>query len=191
MGNGAHRLEDYVKAAWYEQQGPARDVLEVGEMPTPTPDAGEVRLKVAVSGINPGDTKKRDNFFGYGMVYPRVIPHSDGAGVIDQLGEGVPDDWLGRRVWCYGAQSYRPFGTAAEYTILPLQKVVPLPAGVSFEQGACLGIPALTAHRAVRRTGSGTHGVGAGWSRGCGSERCAIRPPCRCPGHRRRAPRRG
>lgn len=142
-----------MKAAWYERQGPAKDVLVVGELPTPAPGPGEVRLKVAVSGINPGDTKKRDNFFGYGVAYPRVIPHSDGAGVIDQVGTGVPDGWLGRRVWCYGAQSYRPFGTAAAYTVLPLEQVVPLPDGVSFEQGACLGIPALTAHRAVHVAG--------------------------------------
>lgn len=142
-----------MKAAWYEQQGPARDVLKVGELPTPIPGPGEVRLKVAVSGINPGDTKKRENFFGYGMAYSRVIPHSDGAGVIDQLGEGVPDKWLERRVWCCGAQSYRPFGTAADYTVLPPEQIVPLPAGVSFEQGACLGIPALTAHRAVHIAG--------------------------------------
>lgn len=142
-----------MKAAWYERQGPAGDVLEVGELPTPTPGAGEVRLKVAVSGINPGDLKKRADFFGYGMAYPRVVPHSDGAGVIDQVGEGVPDAWLGQRVWCYGAQSYRPFGTAAEYTVLPLGQVVPLPDGVPFEQGACLGIPAITAHRAVHIAG--------------------------------------
>lgn len=142
-----------MKAAWYEAQGPALDVLKVGEMPTPTPGFGEVRLKVAASGINPGDTKKREDFFGYGMPYPRVVPHSDGAGVIDQLGEGVAPEWLGRRVWCYGAQSYRPFGTAAEYTVLPLHQVVPLPDGVPFEQGACLGIPGLTAHRAVHVAG--------------------------------------
>lgn len=142
-----------MRAAWYEHQGPAGDVLEVGELPTPAPGAGEVRLKVAVSGINPGDLKKREDFFGYGMAYPLVIPHSDGAGVIDQLGEGVDEEWLGRRVWCYGAQSYRPFGTAAEYTVLPLKQVAPLPDGVSSQQGACLGIPAITAHRAVHIAG--------------------------------------
>ena len=142
-----------MKAAWYERQGPARDVLTVGELPTPVPGAGEVRLRVAASGINPGDTKKREDFFGYGMAYPRVVPHSDGAGVIDQIGEGVPADLLERRVWCYGAQSYRPFGTAAEYTVLPSQQVAPLPDGVSLEQGACLGIPAITAHRAVHVAG--------------------------------------
>lgn len=138
-----------MRAVWYEQQGPARAVLTVGEMPNPTPAPGEVRIRIAVSGINPGDVKKRQDAFGYGMPYPRVIPHSDGAGVVDQVGAGVPVDWLGQRVWCYGAQSYRPFGTAAEYTVVPATQAVPLPEDVPLEQGACLGIPGLTAHRAV------------------------------------------
>ena len=89
-----------------------------------------------------------------GMPYPRVIPHSDGAGMVDAVGPGVPREWIGRRVWCYGAQTYRPFGTAAEYTAVPLQQVVPLPETVSFEQGACLGIPGITAHRCVHVAGS-------------------------------------
>jgi len=138
-----------MRAAWYEKQGPARDVLTVGEMPDPQPVAGEVRIRVAASGVNPGDVKKREDAFGLGMPYPRVIPHSDGAGVIDAVGAGVAKEWIGRRVWCYGAQSYRPFGTAAEYTTVPLQQAVPLPESVSMEQGACLGIPGITAHRTV------------------------------------------
>lgn len=142
-----------MKAAWYERQGAARDVLVVGEMDDPMPLAGEVRIRVAASGINPGDVKKRDNFFGYGMPFPRIIPHSDGAGIVDIVGEGVSEAWLGQRIWCYGAQSYRPFGTAAAYTILPIERVVPLPDGVSMEQGACLGIPGITAHRAVHVAG--------------------------------------
>src|SRR5262249_27922576 len=142
-----------MKAAWYEKQGPARDVLVVGEMPDPVPGAGEVRIRVAASGINPGDVKKRGNAFDYGMPYPRVIPHSDGAGRVDQIGPGVSSEWMGRSVWCYGAQSYRPFGTAAEYTVVPVDQVTPLPANVSMEQGACLGIPGITAHRAVHVAG--------------------------------------
>ena len=138
-----------MRATWYEKQGPPREVLVVGEMPDPLPAAGEVRIRIAASGINPGDVKKREDTFGVGMPYPRVIPHSDGAGHVDQVGEGVPSDWVGRAVWCYGAQSYRPFGTAAEFTVVPLDHVVPLPEGVSPEQGACLGIPGITAHRAV------------------------------------------
>jgi NADPH:quinone reductase len=143
-----------MRASWYEKQGSARDVLTVGEMDDPQPRAGEVRIRIAASGINPGDVKKRQNAFGYGMPFPRIIPHSDGAGTIDVVGEGVSQKLVGRRVWCYAAQTYRPFGTAAEYTVVPLERAVPLPEAVSFEQGACLGIPVITAHRAVHVAGS-------------------------------------
>jgi NADPH2:quinone reductase len=138
-----------MRAAWYEKQGRAREVLVVGEMPEPHPSAGEVRIRIAASGIIPGDIKKRQDSFGLGMPYPRVIPHSDGAGTVDQVGEGVPSEWIGRRVWCYGAQSYRPFGTAAEFTVVPLDHIAPLPQNVTPDEGACLGIPDITAHRAV------------------------------------------
>ena len=143
-----------MKAAWYEKQGAARDVLVVGQMDDPQPHAGEVRMRVAFSGVNPGDVKKREDAFGVGMPYPRVIPHSDGSGTVDAVGDGVSREWVGRRVWCYGAQSYRPFGTAAQYTVVPLKQVVPLSEGVPLEQGACLGIPGITAHRAVHVAGS-------------------------------------
>jgi NADPH:quinone reductase len=143
-----------MKAAWYEKQGAARDVLHVGDMNDPQPRAGEVRIRVAFSGVNPGDVKKREDTFGVGMPYPRVIPHSDGSGTVDAVGEGVSREWIGRRVWCYGAQSYRPFGTAAEYTVVPLEQVAQLPEDVPLEQGACLGIPGITAHRAVHVAGS-------------------------------------
>jgi NADPH2:quinone reductase len=123
-------------------------------MEDPQPHAGEVRIRIAFSGVNPGDVKKREDAFGVGMPYARVVPHSDGSGTVDLVGEGVPREWVGRRVWCYGAQSYRPFGTAAEYTVVPLKQVVQLPANVSLEQGACLGIPSITAHRAVHVVGS-------------------------------------
>jgi len=142
-----------MKAAWYEKQGPAREVLTVGEMPDPSPAAGEVRIRIAASGINPGDIKKRQNAFGYGMAYPRVIPHRVGAGLVDQVGPGVSSEWMGRPVWCYGAQSYRPFGTAAAFTVVPVDHLAPLPDNVSMEQGACLGIPGITAHRAVHVAG--------------------------------------
>src|SRR5262245_50548347 len=143
-----------MKAAWYEKQGFAHDVLMVGEMPDPDPAAGEVRIRVAASGINPGELKKRQNVYGYGMPYPRVIPHSDGAGIVDRVGEGVPESRLGERVWCYGAQSYRPFGTAAEYVVVPSAQAVTLPGGAPFVQGACLGIPGITAHCCVNAGGS-------------------------------------
>jgi NADPH2:quinone reductase len=113
-----------------------------------------VRVRIAASGINPGDIKKRQDSFGLGMPYPRVIPHSDGAGQIDEVGDGISLEWVGRRVWCYGAQSYRPFGTAAEFTVVPLEHVAPLPEKVSPEEGACLGIPGITAHRAVHIGGT-------------------------------------
>jgi NADPH2:quinone reductase len=142
-----------MRATWYEKQGAARDVLIVGEMPDPDPGPAEVRIRVAASGVNPGDVKKRQDAFGYGMPYPRVIPHSDGAGTIDRVGDGVPASRVGERVWCYGAQSYRPFGTAAEYVAIPSGQAVPLPDDVPFEQGACLGIPGITAHRGVHVAG--------------------------------------
>jgi len=143
-----------VLAACYDWQGPAADVLQVGEMPDPEPGPGEVRVRLRLSGINPGDTKKRDRWQGAHMNYPRIIPHSDGAGVIDAVGEGVDKNRIGQRVWTYGAQSYRPFGTAAQFTCVPGPQAVPLPDEVSDEIGACLGIPGITAHRAVFSDGA-------------------------------------
>lgn len=142
-----------MRVVWYEKQGPVREVLVVGEMEDPQPGAGELRFRVMASGINPGDLKKRQDAFGYGMPYARVVPHSDGAGVIDQIGAGVPESRLGERVWCFGAQSYRPHGTAASYVVVPSDQAVPRPDGVSFVQGACLGISGITAHRAVHEAG--------------------------------------
>jgi NADPH2:quinone reductase len=110
----------------------------------------------AFSGVNPGDTKKRRGWLGSVTPYPRVIPHSDGAGVIDAIGEQVDPAGLGQRVWVYGAQSYRPFGTAAQLTVVPTRLAVDLPDTVSDEVGACLGIPGITAHRAVFGDGSVT-----------------------------------
>ena len=136
-------------AAWYERPGPAAEVLQVGEMAVPDPGPGEVRVRLTASGINPGDTKKRGDWVGYGMPYPRVIPHSDGAGTVDAVGDGVDDARIGARVWVYRAQSYRPFGTAAQFTVVPADQAVALPDDVDDEVGACLGIPGITAHRAV------------------------------------------
>ena len=136
-------------ASWYDEQGPAADVLHVGELPDPRPGPGEVRVRVTVSGVNPGDTKKRRGWLGSSMPYPRVIPHSDAAGVVDAVGEGADTSRVGQRVWVYGAQSYRPFGTAAQYVVVPGRLAVPLPDHLSDELGACLGIPGITAHRTV------------------------------------------
>src|SRR5213075_3191168 len=118
-------------AAWYERAGPAAEVLEVSAMADPEPGAGEVRVRLTTSGINPGDTKKRGDWVGYGMPFRRVIPHSDGAGVIDAVGNEVDAGRMGQRVWVYGAQSYRPFGTAAQLTVVPEDQAVALPDEVS------------------------------------------------------------
>jgi NADPH:quinone reductase len=138
-----------MRAAWYEREGSAVDVLQIGEVPAPEPGAGEVRIRITCSGVNPGDTKKRRGWLGSTMPFPRVIPHSDGAGVVESVGEGVDESRVGQRVWVHGAQSYRPFGTAAELTVVPAWQAVDLPDTVSDEVGACLGIPGITAHRAV------------------------------------------
>jgi NADPH2:quinone reductase len=143
-----------VRAVWYDRQGPADEVLRVGELADPQPGPGEVRVRVRYSGINPGDTKKRRGWLGSSMPYPRVIPHSDAAGIIDGIGEGVDAARMGRRVWVFGAQSYRAFGTAAEYTVVPEALAIDLPDDVPDEVGACLGIPGITAHRAVFGDGS-------------------------------------
>ncbi len=139
-----------MKAAWYEQNGEARSVLTVGDMQTPNPAAGEVLVRLATSGVNPSDVKSRR---GRPMVGPRVIPHSDGAGVIEAVGDGVETSRIGQRVWTWNGQWKRPFGTAAQYIALPQEQAVPLPKNVDFATGACLGIPALTALQAVRLHG--------------------------------------
>jgi NADPH2:quinone reductase len=146
----------FVRAAWYERQGPAGEVLQVGELPAPEAGPGEVRVRISVSGVNPGDTKKRRGWLGSAMPFPRVIPHSDGAGIVESVGDGVDPARIGQQVWMYGAQSYRPFGTAAELTVVPAAQAVELPNGVSAELGACLGIPGITAHRAVFSDGAVT-----------------------------------
>ena len=139
-----------MRAAWYESKGGAREVLRLGELAEPLPGPGEVRVRVAVSAVNPSDVKGRGGWRGANrMPFPRIVPHQDGAGVIDRVGEGVPESRLGERVWMYEAQWQRPFGTAAEYTVVPAGQAVRLPEGTSFEEGACLGIPAKTAHRCV------------------------------------------
>lgn len=142
-----------MRAAWYERQGPAGEVLTVGTMPIPVPGTGEVKVKVAVSGIHVGDLGKRRGWWGSTMAFPRVIPHGDGAGTIVEVGPGVDPERLGERVWVYLAQSYRPFGTAAEFTVVPAAHAVPLPQPIPLEQAAGLGIPGITAHRAIMGDG--------------------------------------
>src|SRR5438552_861308 len=137
-----------MRAAYYEKNGSAKDVLHVGEVETPNPGPGEVRIKLNTSGVNPSDVKNRAGLTRK-IAFPRVIPHSDGAGEIDLVGEGVSKSRIGQRVWLWNGQWKRANGTAAEYVALPEQQAVPLPKNISDEAGACLGIPALTAYHAV------------------------------------------
>lgn len=141
-----------MRAAYYEANGAARDVLRVAEVDRPEPGPGEVRVRLATSGVNPSDVKSRAGT-NRRLAYPRVIPHSDGAGAIDAVGAGVDPARVGERVWVWNGQWRRPFGTAAEFVALPAIQAVPLPPGTSFAAGACLGIPALTAWHAVMLDG--------------------------------------
>ena len=139
-----------MKAAFYERFGPAAEVLRVGERDTPTPRTGEALVRVAASGVNPSDVKLRAGKRpGERMTYPRIIPHSDGAGVVEAVGPWVDRRLVGRRVWMWNAQWRRASGTCAEYVALPAEQVAPLPDRASFEDGATLGIPAMTAWAAA------------------------------------------
>src|SRR3979490_2699564 len=134
-----------MKAVWYERTGAAPDVLSFGEMPTPVAGPGEVLIRLEASGVNPADVGRRSGSYR-AMEFPRVIPDSDGAGVIDQLGDGVTRFDIGQRVWLFnGQRNGRAFGTAAEYIALADYLVTPLPDDVSFAAGATLGIPCMTA----------------------------------------------
>jgi NADPH2:quinone reductase len=136
-----------MRAAFYEKNGSAREVLRVGEIATPQTGPGEVRVKLANSGVNPSDVKARQG--SRKIAWPKLIPQSDGAGTIDQVGDGIPQSRIGERVWVWNGQWKRPLGTAAEYIALPAAQAVRLPDQVSFEEGACLGIPAMTAFHAI------------------------------------------
>src|SRR5215471_10201719 len=130
-----------MRAAFYEPLGPARDVLKTGDLPQPTPAAGEVLVRVQASGVNPSDVKMRLGTSSATNEFPRIIPHSDGAGIIEAVGTGVPASRIGERVWLWNARWKRAFGTAAEYVALPAVQAVSLPEGTGFDEGACLGIP--------------------------------------------------
>ena len=138
-----------MKAAWYKKQGPAQEVIEVGEWPRPDLSAGQVRVRLAYSGLNPSDIKRRKGFRGQPHAFEVIIPNSDGAGIVAELGAGVQGLAVGDRVWVYNAQWKRPWGTNAEEVVLPAHLVQPLPHRISLAYGACIGIPALTAHRAL------------------------------------------
>jgi len=141
-----------MKAIWYDRTGAAADVLTCRDMPTPSAGPGEVLVRLATSGVNPSDVKMRSGR-GRAKAFPVIIPHSDGAGTVVAVGEGVGSSRVGERVWIWNGQFKRPFGTAAEYIALPSEQAVLLPDAVSFEAGACLGIPALTALHALLTDG--------------------------------------
>jgi NADPH:quinone reductase len=142
-----------MRAVWYDRQGPANEVIVTGELPAPEPGAGQVRVRLEASGVNPSDTYRRRG--AVPAEYPRVIPNSDGAGTIDRVGDGVPALWVGKRVWLYnGQRNGRWMGTAAEYIALDVDLVTELPGHVSFAQGATLGVPGMTAHGCVFAAGA-------------------------------------
>lgn len=141
-----------MRAAVYSSFGPAADVLSIADLPAPVPGPGEVRVRLAASGVNPSDVKARASA-SRNSVYSRVIPHSDGAGLIDAVGDGVDAARIGARVWVFNAQWKRAEGTAAEFVCVPAEFAPALPANADFAVGACLGIPALTAWRAITLNG--------------------------------------
>lgn len=142
-----------MQSIYYQSQGRAQDVLVLAELPTPTPRAGEVRVRIKASGVNPSDVKTRAGLRG-AMAYPRIIPHSDGAGLIDAVGEGVSSSREGQNVWLYNAAFGRAHGTAAEYVCVPESLAVPLPAAYEdFTAAATFGIPAQTAMHALLKGG--------------------------------------
>lgn len=141
-----------MKVVWYEDVGEARDVLRFEEMERPTPMEGEVCVHLATSGVNPSDVKTRAGARGP-AAFPRIIPHSDGAGIIERVGRGVDSGRIGERVWIWNGAWQRAYGTSAEYICLPGPQAVPLPDSVTFEAGACLGIPASTAYQGVFSSG--------------------------------------
>ena len=142
-----------MRAVWYERNGAAREVLERGQMPDPVPQAGEALVRLEASGVNPADTYWRAGTNG-AIAHPRVIPNSDGAGIVEQVGPGVPPTLVGQRVWLYnGQRGGRAFGTAAELIAINTDLLTVLPAGVGFAEGATLGIPCMTAHRCLFAAG--------------------------------------
>jgi NADPH:quinone reductase len=141
-----------MRAVWYDRQGPAQEVIVSGDLPTPEPGPGQVRIRLEASGVNPADTYRRRG--AVPAEYPRVIPNSDGAGVVDKVGDSVSARWAGKRVWLYnGQRNGRWMGTAAEYIALDADLVTELPDHVSFAEGATLGIPCMTAHGCVFAAG--------------------------------------
>jgi NADPH2:quinone reductase len=137
----------------YERSGPAQDVLALGEIPVRAPGPDEVLVRLRYSGVSPADVKARGGAPGRSMAFGRIVPHHDGAGIVEEAGPGVDRSLLGQAVWLFSAQHQRPFGTAAQYITIARANVVPLPKDVSLQVGACLGIPVMTAWHAVLNGG--------------------------------------
>ena len=142
-----------MQAAFYERTGPAAEVLQFAELPVPQPAAGEVRVRLRWSGVNPSDVKSRAGLRSTVLPFPRIVPHSDGMGVVDAVGDGIDRARVGQRVWIWNGAWGRPMGTAAQFITVPAAQAVVLPDNVPDEAGACLGIPALTALHAVLMAG--------------------------------------
>lgn len=142
-----------MQAAFYERTGPAGEVLQLAELPEPSPGPGELRVRLRWSGVNPSDVKSRAGARSTQLAFPRIVPHSDGMGVVDAVGDGVPAARIGQRVWIWNAAWGRAFGSAAQSVVLPQAQAVPLPEATPDEAGACLGIPALTALHAMLTAG--------------------------------------
>ena len=142
-----------MKAAWYEKIGPAEEVLKVADVDAPKPQAGEVLVEMKTSGVNPSDVKTRAGARGE-LAFPRIIPHSDGGGIIAAVGEGVDESRMGERVWIWNGAFGRAHGTCAELIALPSEQAISLPEGSDFEAAACLGIPASTAYYGMLCDGS-------------------------------------
>ncbi|MEH6523260.1 NADPH:quinone reductase [Sulfitobacter sp.] len=147
-----------MKSVYYDHFGSAADVLNIATLGTPAPAAGEVTIRMAFSGVNPSDIKSRAGSRPGVLkpAFPQVIPHSDGAGVIEAVGEGVRPNRIGNRVWIWNGQWQRAFGTGSTHITLPAEQAVDLPEGISLETGAVLGIPGLTAAEAVFGAGDVT-----------------------------------
>jgi NADPH2:quinone reductase len=143
-----------MQAAWFERFGDASGVLQVGELDTPAPGPGEVLVRLYTSGVNPSDVKKRAGSFPDLLDGGLVVPNSDGAGVIESVGDGVAASRIGERVWVYQAQYARRFGTAAQYVAIDNERAPHLPDNTGFDVGASMGIPAMTAHRCVFADGN-------------------------------------
>tara|TARA_B110000438_G_C15788360_1_gene639487 strand:- start:946 stop:1932 length:987 start_codon:yes stop_codon:yes gene_type:complete len=143
-----------MKAAWFDQFGSADEVIKISEQETPSVGKEDVLIQLSTSGVNPSDVKKRSGAFPNLLADGFVIPHSDGAGQVVAVGDGVSKERINERVWVYQAQFERRFGTAAEFLSINENRAIPLPKNITYEEGACLGIPAMTAHRCVFSDGN-------------------------------------